>query len=113
MAEATGNTTDRNVAGGSQQLTWNAENKPTSTRSAADGAVEIVSSGKRLDLQSNAATDGTDLQVATCAVVARQQRARAESTTPTTNTGQLHLDTHKVFLGFQGGWGPEGPPAQP
>ncbi|MFJ3768724.1 ricin-type beta-trefoil lectin domain protein [Streptomyces sp. NPDC090082] len=66
VAEATGNTTDRNLVGGAQKLTWNAENKLTTTQGAGDGGVEIVSSGKCLDLTGNASTDGTPIQLFRC-----------------------------------------------
>ncbi|WP_406091053.1 ricin-type beta-trefoil lectin domain protein [Streptomyces sp. NBC_01013] len=65
--DATGNTTERHLTGGDQVLDWNAENKLASVTGTGDGAGPITGlNGKCVDLQSDALTDGTPIQLHSC-----------------------------------------------
>ncbi|MFE1880351.1 ricin-type beta-trefoil lectin domain protein [Streptomyces diastatochromogenes] len=67
VSDATGNMTDRHLAGGDQSLDWNAENKLTTVTGLGDGAAPLVGlSGKCMDVQGAGTADGTPIQLYRC-----------------------------------------------
>ncbi|MDF3146227.1 ricin-type beta-trefoil lectin domain protein, partial [Streptomyces sp. T21Q-yed] len=100
VSDATGNTTERHLAGGDQSLDWNGENKVTSVTGFADGAGPVVGlGGKCLDLGGGLTADGSAIQLYRCNTTQAQawsltgDTLRIKGKCATVNITLVQLDT--------------------